>query len=333
MQHETAKVKKAVKKYTTKDGVEKESISVNVNLGAKSEFNDGDIVAITLIDDFDKVADISVDEITAMENTIADQDKIITANNESIANLNAELQSKLNIINDVTAKYKASEKTADKLESDISAKDKEIAELKSKLEIYEKTIADNEKRISGDGSEIDDLKNQIHDLEKTAADQDRIIDEYSAKIGKLNDSIAESKTVLLSNNSTITQLEKEIAVYDAMDIDKLKEKADEVDELKDKLIESGEKLNAKSNVISLLQNQITEYNQLVNFKDNVITALKKQSILNKLIGKDAAADITAPTLYLIDESGNLVKNDDDNIVDVDADADVDDDSGDTLTII
>lgn len=47
-------LKKAVKKYkTVKQGV-KESMSVNINLGSKSDFGDGDKVVILSLSDFIK---------------------------------------------------------------------------------------------------------------------------------------------------------------------------------------------------------------------------------------------------------------------------------------
>ena len=41
-----------------------------------------------------------------------------------------------------------------------------------------------------------------------------------------------------------------------------------------------------------------------------------QNVLSKLIGKDATADIKLPVLKLIDESGNILKNSDDDVIDV-----------------
>ena len=81
-----------------------------------------------------------------------------------------------------------------------------------------------------------------------------------------------------------------------------------------------------------------ELQQLVNYKDKEIDALENKGVLDTLFKKDVTADIDSPTLYLIDSSGNLIKEKDD--IDVDA-SDVaddhvenDDDSGDdTLTII
>lgn len=53
-------LKKAVKKYkTVKQGV-KESMSVNINLGSKSDFGDGDKVVILSLSDFNKIVDDDV---------------------------------------------------------------------------------------------------------------------------------------------------------------------------------------------------------------------------------------------------------------------------------
>ena len=223
MQHETATVKKSVKKYTTVKGIKKESISFNINLGAKSGFNDGDDVAIIPIAEFNAITD-------------ADADEIIIANNEKIDKLNAELHDKTNLLDDLSVKFKAYEKTIDELESDISAKAEIINDCKIK-----------------------------------------------------------------------------IAEFNAVDIGKLTEKADKLDDLKDELIELNKKLDAKSNIISLLQNQIMEWQQLCNYQDKEIDAVKNQNLLYKLIGKDATVDIVRPTFYLIDSSGNPIKKDSDDI--------------------
>ena len=110
MQHETATVKKVIKKYTVKNGVEKESISYKVTFKSDFAFVDGDDVAVVLLDDFKELDNISADEIQNLKNDVADKDAAISDLNESNAKLNAELKSKLNLINDVTAKLKASEK-------------------------------------------------------------------------------------------------------------------------------------------------------------------------------------------------------------------------------
>ena len=69
MQHETATIKKVVKKYTTKDG-EKESISYNAKLTADSVFKDGDKVAVVPLDTINELDNISADEIQNFMNNI-----------------------------------------------------------------------------------------------------------------------------------------------------------------------------------------------------------------------------------------------------------------------
>ena len=81
MQHETATVKKVIKRYSTKDG-EKESISYTAKLKGDSEFDDGDIVAVIPIDEVGAVADIDVAEIQNLKDAAADKDETIAANNE-----------------------------------------------------------------------------------------------------------------------------------------------------------------------------------------------------------------------------------------------------------
>lgn len=266
MQHIVKPVKAVTKKYTTKNGV-KESISKRVDFGVTDLFDVDDLVAITLKTNFDKLTTDSADAVGDLEKTIADKDATITGLNESNDKLNKELQQKLDKLNEVTAKLKAAEKTIAELESDISAKDKTIAELTS-------TVDDNAKTITASGNVIDDLNVKV--------------DELTATVGEL-------KPLLLSKDETISDLEKQIAIYDAVDVDKLKEKADELDKSK--------------NVIILQQKQITEYLLLVNFHKDKANAYKNQNAISKLIGRDAAADITLPDLALIDSSGNPIADD------------------------
>lgn len=291
MQHETTVVKKASKKYTTADGVEKESISKRISLKKDLIFEIGDEIALLPIDEFNKLSDATADDIAELKNAVADKDAIINANNESIDKLNAELKDKFNLINDLSSKLKASEKKIVDLESDISAKDKKIAELEF---------------------EIADVNVNVEASEKT-------IDDLSAKVDELNNALSDSKQYLLDKDDIIVNLEKQIAVLNATDISELKQKAKDLDAVKDDLIDVNKKLDAKSNVISYLQNQIMEYIQLVNYYKETSNAYKKQNVINKLIGRDATADIIEPTLYLIDSSGNVIAEKD--IVDVNAEFD------------
>lgn len=293
MQHETTVVKKASKKYTTADGVEKESISKRISLKKDSIFEIGDEIALLPIDEFNKLSDATADDIAELQKTISEKDAAIDANNESIDKLNAELKDKFNLINDLSSKLKASEKKIVNLESDISAKDKKIAELES---------------------EIADVNVNVKDNEKSIAD-------LSAKVNELNNALSNSKQYLLDKDDIIVDLEKQIAVLNATDISELKQKAKDLDAAKDDLIEINKRLDNKSNVISLLQNQIMEYIQLVNYYKETSNAYKNQNVINKLIGRDATADIIEPTLYLIDSSGNVIAEKD--IVDVNVESDND----------
>ena len=308
MQHEKAIVKKAVKSYTTVKGEKKESISVNINLGAKSEFNDGDKVAVLPIADFNKVKDIDVDEIQQLKNDIADNDSINAANNERIIKLNAELENKFDIINDVTAKYKSSEKTIVKLRDDISAKDKRIVELESALNVAETTI--------------DDVTANNDDLH--------------LKLNNLSDTLSNKNSIIEGLDKQIAALEKEIAVLKATDISGLKEKANELDIVKDKLDAAKDDLIEKTEIIALSENQIKEYALLVSYKDKKIERLENKGVFDYILNKNVTADIDLPSLKLIDQSGNPTANIRDNIIDanVKSDDSDDDDSGkDNLTIV
>ena len=327
MQHETATVKKVIKKYTVKNGVEKESISYKVTFKSDFAFDDGDDVAVVLLDDFKELDNISADEIQNLKNDVADKDAAISDLNESNAKLNAELKSKLNLINDVTAKLKASEKTVAELESDISEKDNIIAELKSDIKVANATFDDHEKIVADKNAELDESKKIITQNEKTISELSAKNDALHKRLNELTDLLSGKDKTIASLDESIVNYKIKIAELNAVDIDKLKDKSDELDKVKDELVAVTKRLDDKSNVISLLQNQIMELQQLVNYKDKEIDAVKKQNVIYKLIGKDATADIPEPTLYLIDTSGNLIKNDESDInVDATVD-DNDDDSG------
>lgn len=306
MQHEKAIVKKAVKSYTTVKGEKKESTSVNINLGAKSEFDDGDKVAVLPIAEFNKVKDINIDEVQQLRNDIADKDSINTANNERIIKLNAELENKFDIINDVTAKYKSSEKTIAELRDNISAKDKKIVELESELNVANSTVKDRD--------------NEINVL--------------SEKIDELNELISNSKEFIIDRDSKINDLKTEIAVLKATDISGLKEKAKELDIVKDKLDAAKDDIIEKTEIIALSENQIKEYALLVSYKDKKIERLENKGVFDYILNKNVTADIDSPELKLIDHSGNPTAKVNDETIDVNVKSDDDNDkSGDTLTII
>lgn len=268
MQHETATVKIVRKKYTTKDGIEKESISYNAKLKSDSSFNDGDIVAVALLDDFDELDNISAAGIHDLKKSIADKDDIIAANNESIAKYKAEIDIESDKIASLSQKIKPLEKNVAELKSDISEKDKLIAELTAKNEILHEKLDELTDLLSGKDKKIDYL------------------------------------------DAEIVNCKVKLAKYDAIDVDKLKENHDKLNE----------RLENKSNVISLLHNQMMELIQLIAYKDKKIDKLENKGVLDILFNKDVTAEIEPPTLYLIDESGSLIK-DDDNIVDVDIKSD------------
>ena len=68
-----------------------------------------------------------------------------------------------------------------------------------------------------------------------------------------------------------------------------------------------------------------ELQQLVNYKNIKIERLENKGVLDTIFKKDVTADIDLPTLYLIDSSGSLIKENPD--IDVDA-TDVSDDHAD-----
>ena len=316
MQHETATVKKVIKRYSTKDG-EKESISYTAKLKPDTAFDNGDVVAVISADKVDAIANVDADVVADLENSIAVKDETIAANNETINKLNAELKSKMNLINDVTAKLKASEKTAAELESDISANDETIAELKSDIKVADATIKNLENSVADKDNELIAAKKVIAENDKTIAALTSKNDALHERLDELSDLLSGKDETIAALDETVTEYKIKVAEFNAIDVDKLKEKADKSDDVKDELIAVTKRLDNKSNVISLLQNQIMELQQLVNYKDKEIDAVKNQNVIHKLLRRDATVDIPTPTLYLIDTSGNLIKNDDDISVDAD----------------
>lgn len=163
--------------------------------------------------------------------------------------------------------------------------------------------------IEGAGVDSIDKLESIYNKDKALENENK---KLYAKINELmdllsmkDDNIDELVNVNNINNVKIRELEKDVAVFESIDVNKLRGKVDELDLLKDKLLNLNERLDNKSNVISLLQNQIMEYIQLVNYKNSIINALEKQGVLSKLMGKDVRAGLIKPSLFLINETGNL----------------------------
>lgn len=267
MQHIVKRIKAVTKKYETKSG-EKESISKRVDIGVTDLFETGECVVVISKTNFDKLNKDSTDVAAKLEKDIAAKDEIIDANNESIANFKAEIETKTNKIAELSKEIKALKNTVEKLESDISAKDDAIDKLTADVESKDKKLSDSDETISDLNAKLDEVKPTVDKL----------------------------KELLLSKDSTIAELDKQIAIYDAIDVDKLTIKADELDKSK--------------NIIIRLQNEKTEYLQLVNYHKERATAYKNQGVISKMFGNDAAAEITAPVLYLIDMSGISIKKDD-----------------------
>ena len=252
MQHIVKQIKETSKSYNTKSG-KKESVSKRVDIGVTDLFKKDDYIAIIFKSDFDEI-----------DKTIADKNATITNLNDSVDKYKAKVESKSNIITDLSNENEALKNKIAKLKSDVSAKDDIIDDLNTKV-----NNAENNKK------ENDDLNNKVAEL--------------SANVNKL-------KPLLLSKDETIADLEKQIAIYDAIDVSDLKNKASELDKFK--------------NVIMKLQNEMMDLQRLVSYHKETANAYKNQRWYNKALGRDAIADITAPTLTFIDLSGNPIdKND------------------------
>lgn len=166
-------------------------------------------------------------------------------------------------------------------------------------------------------------KTNFDNIDETIADSGNVIDGLNAKVDELTSTVGELKPLLLTKDSTIAELEKQIAVYGAMDVDELKEKSKKLDATIDELDKS-------KNVIIRFQNEKMELKQLVNYHKEKATAYKNQRWYKKALGRDATADISTPTLVLFDLSGNDIVNDKDATDDATAIGDSDD-SGKTST--
>lgn len=269
MQHIVKQIKAVTKKYETKSG-KKESISKRVDIGVTDLFETGEFVVVISKTNFDKINNDSREVTAKLEKEVAAKDEIIATNNESITNFKVEIETKTNKIAELSKEIKALKNTVAELESDVSAKDDKIDKLTTDVAAKDKKLTDSDETISDLNAKLDEVKPTVDGL----------------------------KELLLSKDSTIAELDKQIAVYDAIDIDKLTAKADELDKSK--------------NIIIRLQNEKTEYIQLVNYHKERATAYKNQGVINKMLGNDAAAEITAPLLYLIDMSGISIKNDEAN---------------------
>ncbi len=279
MQHIVKPIKAVSKSYTTKSGEVKESVSKRVDFGVDDTFEVGDMVAVILKTDFDN-----------MENTVADKDATIDDLNESIDKYKAELEAKTDKIGELSKDIKLLKKNVETFKNMVSAKDKIIADLENNVSDKDDAISKLESTVNVKDNELSTSGNIIAGLNNDVA-------ELTATVGEL-------KPLLLSKDATINDLEKQIAIYDAVDVDKLKTKADELDKSK--------------NVVIFQQKQITEYIQLVNYHKETATAYKNQNPISKFIGRDATADISLPVLSLIDLSGNPISNDNDATPDSDA---------------
>ena len=180
----------------------------------------------------------------------------------------------------------------------MDVKTNKIGDLSKEIKALKTKVAELESGISAKDETIDELTATVDGNAKKLTDSENVIDGLNDKVDELTAAVGKLKPLLLSKDDTISELEKQIAVYDAIDVDKLKEKADELDTSK--------------NVVILQQKQITEYIQLVNFHKETATAYKNQNAISKLIGRDAATDIATPTLFLIDLSGNPIVDDADD---------------------
>lgn len=147
------------------------------------------------------------------------------------------------------------------------------------------------------------LLDEISKLEKTIEDKDNKIKQLKDSYSKLNDSVDEVKALLLSKDSTIDELEKKLVKYDAVDVDEFKEKLASLNKQNDDL---NSELRKSNKIIMMLQNQKMEYKDLVNYNIRIADAYKNQGMLNKLLGRDATAEIIKPNLKLLDESGNVI---------------------------
>ena len=177
----------------------------------------------------------------------------------------------------------------------------------------EKTVADKDATITANNKSIDELNAKVENKSILINDLNDKIKASEKTIADLESDVSKKDKKILELESTIAELEKQNAIYNAIDISDLQNKADELDKSKNVIIKL-------QNDINHLQNKQNEYLLLVNFKDKRINALENKGIFDILRGKDVTADIVEPTLTVIDASGNPItdKSNDDNNADAES---------------
>ena len=231
-----------------------------------------------------KRVDLGVTDLFEVDEYVA---VISETNFNKLNNDSTDVAAKLE--KDIAAKDKiiaANNESITNFKAEIENKTNKIAELSKENKALKNDAAKLKSDISAKDDKIDKLTTDVAAKDEKLTDSEKTISDLNAKLDEVNATVGELKELLLSKDSTIAELDKQIAVYDAIDISDLKYKASELDKSK--------------NIIIRLQNEKAEYLQLVNYHKETAIAYKNQGVISKAFGKDAAADITAPVLYLID---------------------------------
>ena len=143
--------------------------------------------------------------------------------------------------------------------------------------------------------------NTINELNNIITDKDNEIKELNNKIKELTADNDRLNNEVTSNKNEIKELTEQLAKYNAIDIDELKE------DLKDKskLLDDFYKLSVG------LQSEKGEFKEVINYHVRYNDKLKSRNIFQRIFNKDVSDGIDEPPLNLIDLNGYSLNNSDD----------------------
>lgn len=153
-----------------------------------------------------------------------------------------------------------------------------------------------------DDNTIKELNSIISDKDNEIKELNNKIKELTADNNRLNNEVLGLKDDITSNNDKINELTNKLAKYDALDIDSLLNKSNELDDFY--------KLSVG------LQSEKIEFKDVINYHVRCNDKLKNRNVIQRLFNKDVSDDIDEPTLKLIDLNGHSLNNSDDKTNDI-----------------
>ena len=162
-----------------------------------------------------------------------------------------------------------------------------------------------DKATANDDAIISELKETITEKEKEIANLTAKITTLETSNKDLTNQVGNISKLQQENtelNNLIRSKEKELAKYTAIDIDKLQQKATEL-ETENK--ELSNKVTNRDEYIIYLELLQTDYKLLVQHLNNYLSLYKHRNIINRVINKDVASDIDKPQLEMMDFKGNI----------------------------